>query len=56
MSLFFVVYTLVFIGAFLSMKLRHSKVLDVYVVAVYVMITANVCLRYWQGTDYFSYR
>ena len=56
MSLYFVLFTLVFAAAYLSLIFRYSKVLDLYVAAVFVMMTAMVCFRFGQGTDYFSYR
>ena len=56
MSLYFLLYTLVFVVACLSLIFRHSKIINLYVAAVFIMMTAMLCLRFGQGTDYFSYR
>ena len=56
MSLFFVVFTLVFLRAFFSLKFKHRKSFDFYLDTVYALITAMLCLRFGQGVDYFNYR
>ncbi len=56
MGLYFAVFSAVFIVAFLKMSVSRDKYLNIYVLLVYIIMTVMLCLRFGQGTDYFSYQ
>ena len=56
MGLYFIVFLASFVIACLSVRARNNKYLDKYTSSLYIIITLMLCLRFGQGTDYFTYR
>lgn len=56
MGLYFAVFSAVFIVACLKILLEKDKYISVYPFMLYIVMTAMLCLRFGQGTDYFAYQ
>ena len=56
MNLWLIMFVLVCIAAFLSVRFKNNTFIRIYTFTVYAVIAAMLCLRFGQGTDYFSYR
>lgn len=56
LGLYFAVFSAVFVVACLKMSARNDKYINLYVLLLYTIITVMLCLRFGQGTDYFTYR
>ena len=56
MGLYFAVFSAVFAVACLKMAVSKDKYLDFYVLMLYIVMTAMLCLRFGQGTDFFNYK
>lgn len=56
MGLYFAVFSAVFIVACLKILSEKDKYISVYPFMLYVVMTAMLCLRFGQGTDYFAYQ
>ena len=54
-GLYFGTFIIIFLLACRSLKGRPGRKFNKYVASLYVLLTAMLCFRYGQGTDYFSY-